>query len=512
MQGDVGEVPLRTWIGFLAMAVGTFMAILDIQIVASSLPEIGAGFGATVEEASWLQTSYMIAEVITIPLAGWLSRALSLRYLYSLACALFTLASLLCGLAWSMEAMIAIRVFQGAFAGLMGPLLYQGIYLFFPRERQAGVTLFVVLIVSLAPIVGPTVGGWITQTWSWRWLFFLNLLPGMAVTASVFALVRGESPRWDLLRNLDMAGIALAALFLGPLEYVLGEGPDEDWFDSRTVAALAALSALSGTLFLWRELSCRVPVVNLRAFRDRNFSTGCLLNFVMGFGLFGSGYLMTLFLSAVKEYNSLQIGRVMAVPGVAMMASVPLARVLRRTIDGRTCLAVGLALFALALWSNSSLTAASGFEHLFWPQVLRGMAVMFCLSPVTELALGRLPREAVPNATGLYALMRSLGGGIGIAVINTLVENRSALHCHRLAEGLSPGRFPGGGLPSEYEAPFTDFLPEGEASPGSTRFFAAAVRTQALTMTFNDIWLAVALLFGATLLLLPFVRKVDRPS
>src|SRR6266540_2580444 len=218
------SLSLRSWIGFLAMSGGTFMAVLDTQIVASSLPEIGASLGATIEEASWMQTAYLIAEVIMMPLAGWLTRSLSLRYLYSTACALFTLASLTCALSWSMESMIVVRVFQGMCAGIMTPLLYQGIYVLFPRGRQAGATLFAVLIISLAPVVGPTLGGWITQASSWRWLFLINLLPGVLVMGAVFGLVHGEGAQWKLLKQFDLPGIFLAALFLGSLEYVLGEG------------------------------------------------------------------------------------------------------------------------------------------------------------------------------------------------------------------------------------------------------------------------------------------------
>jgi len=502
---------LRTWIGFLAMSGGTFMAVLDTQIVAGSLPEIGASLGATVKEASWIQTAYMIAEVIMIPLAGWLSRSMSLRYLYSLACALFTLASLLCAFAWSIESIIVIRVLQGLCSGIIAPLLYQAIYLMFPRERQAGVTLYVVMIISLAPIIGPTLGGWITQTWSWRWLFLINLLPGVLVTASVFGLVRDAGPKWDLLKQFDLPGIVLAALFLGCLEYVLGEGRDNEWFDSHLIVFAAVVAAISALLLAWRELACRHPVINLRTFCDRNFATGCLFNFIMGVGLFGSGYLMTLFLSTVKGYNSQQIGQVMMVPGITMLLTLPLVRIVRQYLESRTCLAIGLAMFGFALWTNGSLNAEIGFEHLFWPQVFRGLAIILCLSPITELALGRLSIEAVPNASGLYSLMRSLGGGIGIAVINILAEQRMALHHQRLAEALNPARFPVGELLDQLEVPFAGSMVDLEqARQGGVKLFAMLVRRESLVMAYNDMWLLVAALFGMMLLLIPVVQKVER--
>ncbi|KAF0218436.1 MAG: EmrB/QacA family drug resistance [Geobacteraceae bacterium] len=500
---------LRNRLGFLAMSGGTFMAVLDTQIVAGSLPKIAASIGATIEEASWIQTAYMIAEVIMIPLAGWLSRSLSLRYLYSLAALLFTLTSLLCAMAWSIDSLIVLRICQGICSGILAPLLYQGIYLLLPRQRQAGATLFAVMIISLAPVVGPSLGGWITETWSWRWLFFINLLPGIMVSGAVYGLVRDREPEWGLLKRFDFPGIALVALFLGSLEYVLGEGPDREWFDSRLIVCFAVVSAISALLLVWRELSCSHPVVNLRTFRERNFSVGCLFNFVMGLGLFGSGYLMTLFLGGVKRYDSLEIGRVMAVPGIAMLLSVPIARIVRRHVGGTASLVMGLGMFCYALWLNSSMTAETGFDELFLPQVLRGMGIIFCLSPITEIALGQLPVEAVPNATGLYSLMRSLGGGIGIALINILVEQRVWLHYRRLAESLNPARF------SEYMEQLRDsfggrMADLEQAGQGGVKVLAGLVRRESLVMAYNDVWLLVAMLFGVMLVLVPVVRKAER--
>jgi len=483
------------------------MAVLDTQIVASSLPNIAASLGATVEEASWIQTAYMIAEVIMIPLAGWLSKTLSLRRLYSLACAVFTLSSLLCAISWSLESIIVIRIFQGLCSGMLAPLLYQGIFIMFPRERQPGVTLYVVLIVSLAPIIGPTLGGWITQNWSWRWLFLINLLPGAVVSATVFSLMKREELDLSLLKRFDAIGILLVALFLGSLEYVLGKGPDNDWFDSRLISFFAVVAVISFLLMVWHELTCLHPVIDLRTFRDRNFSTGCLFNFVMGLGLFGSGYLMVLFLSTVKGYNSQQIGEVMAVPGVAMLLTLPLLKIVRKYLDSRVCLAIGLSLFAWAFWTNARLTASTGFDDLFWPQVLRGTAIMFCLSPVTELALGRLPLASIPNATGLYSLMRSLGGGIGIAVINFLVVQRSGLHYWRLAERLNQDCYPEylETLQSVFAARMADLDLAGH---GAGRLVVRIVRRESLLMAYNDAWLSITVLLLIMLVLVPTVRRV----
>ncbi len=499
---------INIWIGFFSMAGGTFMAILDTQIVASSLAEIGASLGATIDEASWIQTTYIIAEVIMIPLAGWLSRSLSLRYLYVLACSLFTLASISCALAWSIESIMVFRVFQGLFAGAMIPLLYQGIYTLFPREQQPRVTLFVVLIISLAPSIGPTLGGWITQTYSWRWLFFLNVLPGILISISVFCLIKCPPPDYSLLKRFDYQGIILIAVFLGCLEYVLNEGTKNDWFDSHLITTLIFLVITSAGLLLWRELTCRYPVIHLSAFLDRNFSTGCFFNFVMGFGLFGSGYLMTVFLSGVQAYNSLEIGRVMMVPGLAMMVSLPVVRLIRTRLEGRAMLAIGLVIFCISLGMNAFMTSEVGFDQLLLPQALRGFALMMCISPITELALGRLPLDTVPNASSLYSLMRYLGGGIGIAIINNMVDLRAALHHHRLIEGLNSARFATGETLTFYTTPVagqtTDLIRE---QMSGIHFLSSLVKKESLLMTCNDIWLLIACLFFICFMLIPTVQK-----
>lgn len=503
------KLSFGTWVGFYSMAGGTFMAILDTQIVASSLAEIGASLGATLDEASWLQTAYIIAEVIMIPLAGWLSRSLSLRTLYALSCLLFTLTSLCCACAWSIESMMLLRILQGLSAGAMIPLLYQAIFILFPRDRQASVTLFVVMIIALAPTIGPTLGGWITQTFSWRWLFLLNLLPGVLVSSAVYRLVKCPPPNYALLKSFDYLGILLIAVFLGCLEYVLGEGPEKDWFASQLIVILTATAVCTAFFLLWRELCCSHPVIQLRAFRDRNFSTGCVFNFIFGFGLFGSGYMMTVFLSSVRDYNSFEIGRVMMVPGLAMIISLWPVRLMREQLGGRVTLGCGLVLFGLSLTLNAFMTAEVGFEQLLLPQALRGFAMMMCMSPVTELALGRLPAEAVPNASSLYSLMRYLGGGIGIAVINTLVDLRVALHYQRLLEILNPARFPTVEIVGAFAAPLAGRTGDALlAQTGGLQMLARLVRRESLLMTCNDVWLLIAGLFAAAFLLLPAVQKV----
>ena len=499
-MAEPSGIPLKLWIGFLAMSGGTFMAILDIQIVVSSLPRIGSNLSATIDEASWIQTAYIISEVIMIPIAGWLARALSIRYLYTIACTLFTFMSVACSTAWSLESLIFFRILQGLAGGAMIPMLYIALYTLFPRERQGSLTLFVVLIIAMAPTIGPTLGGWISDTYTWRWLFLINILPGIVVTSCVFTCLEDDGPQFHLLRHFDLVGILLIASFIGCVQYVLEEGSVNDWLDSPRITLFAIAALLSGIFGLWRELTIDHPVVNLRAFTNRNFATGCFFNFVMGMALYSSGYLMTMMLATVRGFGSFQIGRVLAVPGMAMIVSIPFVSLIVRKLGLRISLCIGLIIFGTALGWNGHLTSQVGFDQAFWPQVLRGASLMLCVTPVTRLALGTLPREDVSNASSLYSLMRNLGGAIGIALTSSLHEYRLAFHGGRLAELLTPTRIPVRELYRSMESQ-QDLL-----------LLAQMAGREANMLAFNDLWLILCSLVVLILLLTPMVRNIPSPS
>jgi len=499
----------RTVAGYLAMVVGLFMAVLDIQIVASSLAEIQAGLSASLDEISWVQTSYLIAEVIVIPLSGWLARLLSTRILFAGAALGFTLASLACAMAWDIASMAAFRAVQGLLGGVMIPTVFSAVYIMFPPERRGSFIVLAGLVATIAPTVGPTLGGWITTHLSWHWLFLINLAPGLLVALAVLRLVDIDRPDPGLLRRIDGPGILLVALFLGTLEYILEEGPGEDWLDSATIRTLVPICAAAGIALVWRELTTAHPVVNLRAFRDRNFTLGCLFSFVVGVGLYGSVYVMPLFLATVRGHDALAIGTIMAVTGAFQFLSGPLAGAAERRLDLRLMLAIGLVLFGAGLWLNVGLTHQSDFRELFWPQAVRGIAIMFCFLPMTQIALGRLPREEVGNASGLYNLMRNLGGAIGLAAIDTLLDRRIDLHVDRLHERLDPARLP---VAEKLEA-FAAYLSTFTADPDRPQRMALALadglaRREALVMAFDDVFFVLSAVFFAALLLLPLVRAV----
>lgn len=502
------ERPLsaRELAGFLAMVFGMFMAILDIQIVASSLTEIQAGLGASADEISWVQTSYLIAEVVMIPVSGYLARLLSTRILFVVSAVGFTAMSFACAIAWNVPSMIVFRALQGFLGGAMIPTVFATSFILFPGKRRASASVLIGLVATMAPTIGPTLGGWLTQMFSWHWLFLINLVPGLLVAVAVFVLADFDKPDWSLLRGFDFAGLGLLALFLGSLEFVLEEGPRDDWFDDRTITLLAMTAAVAGPVFLWRAFRVKNPIVDLRAFADRNFSVGCLYSFILGIGLYGAVYIVPLFLARVRGYDSLEIGLVMMVTGIFQFMSAPIAGVMMRRMDPRIMLALGLSLFGTGVYLSTAMTAEWGYWELFAPQAIRGVSLMLCFMPINMLALGTLPPERIKNASGLYNLMRNLGGAVGIAVINTIITDRMALHWARLVESVNGAR-PEVTAYIESLAGRFDGSIAGDATAAAMKTIGGMVNQQATVMTFNDALLLMSMVFFGALLLMPLIRK-----
>src|SRR3984893_11266527 len=314
----------RRLIAFLIMVFGMFMSILDIQIVSASLTDIQAGLSASSSEVSWVQTAYLIAEVIAIPLSGFLSRALGTRLLFAISAAGFTVARFLCGFASSIEQMILGRAIQGFLGAGMIPTVFASAYTVFPRSKFYIVGPIIGLVATLAPTIGPTVGGIITDWMSWHWLFFINVVPGIAITIGVLILVDFDQPNFKLLDQFDWWGLIAMAGFLGSLEYVLEEGPQYEWLQDTSVAVCATVCAISAIAFFWRVLTAEEPIVDVRAFADRNFGIGCLISFCLGVGLYGLTYMYPRYLAEVRGYSALMIGETMFVSGITMFITAPI--------------------------------------------------------------------------------------------------------------------------------------------------------------------------------------------
>jgi DHA2 family multidrug resistance protein len=498
---------------FATMCVGMFIALIDIQIVSASLREIGGGLSAGTDETVWVQTSYLIAEIIVIPLSGWMSRVLSTRWLFAISAAGFTLTSLLCGIAWNIQSMILFRGLQGFLGGSMIPLVFTTAFTFFQGKQRVIAAATIGAIASLAPTLGPSVGGWITDNYSWHWLFYVNLLPGLFVTFAVPALVKIDRPNWTLLPDADVIGIALMTAFLGCLEYTLEEGPRLDWLGDPVIRSTAWISGIAGVLFVARSLSYAHPIVDLRALKERNFALGSFFSFMTGVGIFATIYLTPVFLGRVQGYSALQIGLAVFSTGVFQILAIPVYSWFASRVDLRWLMMVGLACFALSMWQFSPITHDWSAAELLLPQAFRGIGQQFAVPPIVTLTLGSLPPERLKLASGLFNLMRNLGGAIGIAVCATILNDRTNLHFYHLAEHLTASNDATVTLLQNVGANFSDWS-GGEilGENGALKQLWLLTFREALTLTFADIFLVIMVCFLITTAMVPLMRKVAAPQ
>ncbi|HEX3506150.1 MAG TPA: DHA2 family efflux MFS transporter permease subunit [Xanthobacteraceae bacterium] len=500
---------LKSLLPFVVMCFGGFMALLDIQIVASSLQNIGGGLSAAQDEISWVQTAYLIAEIIVIPLSGWLTRLMSTRWLFTASAAGFTVTSLLCGIAWDIHSMIAFRALQGALGASMIPTVFTSSFHYFQGPRRVYSAAVVGTIAAVAPTLGPIIGGWITDTLNWHWLFYVNLLPGLAITFLTPLLVDIDKPDLRLLKEADYPGIILMAVSLGTLEYVLEEGTRWNWFDDFTIEVCAYIAAISGVLFVVRSLTFAHPVVDLRALTNRNFALGCFLSFVTGIGIFSTIYLTPLFLGYVRGFSAWQTGVAVFSTGAASLIGTPIYIILARKFDIRWLMMVGLASFGLSMWSFSYITHDWGANELFLPQVLRGLPQVFAVAPAVNLGLGALPPERLKYASGLFNMMRNLGGAVGIAVCSAILNQRTNFHFLAIASNLTPA--------NSAMARYLDHMTLSYgALPGSLQTgHVAAVKQlwelayrEASTLAYADAFRAIMVAFVIATLLVPLLRNV----
>ena len=494
---------------FAVMCVGMFIALLDIQIVASSLQDIGGGLSAAQDQIGWVQTAYLIAEIVTIPLSGWLTRVFSTRWVFAASALGFTVASMLCGIAWSIQSMVVFRALQGMLGASMIPTVFTSSFHYFQGQRRVLAAAVIGTIASIAPTLGPVIGGWITDVASWRWLFYVNLLPGVAVAAGVSFLVDIDTPDVKVLKGADYPGITLMALFLGSLEYVLEDGARWNWLSDQSIRTFAFIAAVAGVLFIARSLTHRQPVVDLRALTNRNFLVGCILSFVTGMAIFGPIFLTPLFLGYVRGFSAWQTGTALLATGAASLVGVPFYVVLGRRIDLRWLMMFGLASFGLSMWCYSSITHAWGADQLLLPQALRGFPQVFAVAPAVTLGLGSLPPERLKYGSGLFNMMRNLGGAVGIAICGAVLNDRTNAHFLRIASNLTPAN----GALRTFMATTASYLAPlvGSAQAGSAaalkELWSLAYR-EAATMAYADAFrvLMVACLVAAGLV--PFMRKV----
>ncbi|MCK1490026.1 multidrug efflux MFS transporter [Bradyrhizobium sp. 180] len=431
------SVPAKTWIAVIGAALGAFMAVLNIQIVNASLADIQGAIGAGIDDGGWISTSYLIAEIVVIPLSGWLAQVFSIRIYLLTNAMLFLTFSAACALAHDLPQMIALRAVQGFSGGVLIPMAFTLIITLLPKAKQPiGLALFAIS-ATFAPAIGPTIGGYLTENWGWQYIFYVNLVPGSLMVAMLWFSLEARPMQLSLLREGDWLGIATMAIGLAALQTVLEEGNKDDWFGSPFIVRLSIVAAVALSAFLVIELTVKKPLLNLRLLVRRNFGFGILANFLLGVALYGSVFILPVYLSRVQGYNAEQIGMVLAWTGLPQLLLIPLVPRLMQRFDARLIIAVGFALFAASNFMNIYMTNDYAADQLFWPNVVRAVGQAFVFAPLSAVATAGIEPENAGSASGLFNMVRNLGGAVGIALLQTLLTKREQFHSNVLMQSVS---------------------------------------------------------------------------
>jgi MFS transporter, DHA2 family, multidrug resistance protein len=430
---------VNPWIVTIAVMLATFMEILDTTVVNVSIPHIAGNMGATVEEGTWVVTSYLVSNAIILPMAGWLANRFGRRQILLTCVTGFTLTSLLCGMATSLEWLIFFRILQGLTGGGLQPLAQAVLLETFPPKKHGTAMAAFGLGIILAPILGPTLGGWITDNYTWRWIFYLNLPVGAFSVLMISAFV--HDPHYigkHKTGGVDLWGIGFLALGFGMLQVVLDTGQRKDWFGSNQIRVWTALCIFGLVAMVIRELKARHPIVDLRALQDRTFSAGVFLMTMLGFVLYASLVLLPIFLQTLLGYPALQAGLALSPRGLGSLVMMPITGQLTNRYDPRKLIGIGLVVGAWSMFSLSNLNLNAGYWDIFWPQVIQGGAMAFLFIPLMAVSMSGIAKEKLGNATSIYNLMRNIGGSFGIATMTTFLARRNQVHQNQLVSHVTP--------------------------------------------------------------------------
>jgi MFS transporter, DHA2 family, multidrug resistance protein len=428
---------VNPWIIAISVMLATFMEVLDTSVVNVSLPHIAGSLSATIDEATWTVTSYLVANAIILPMTGWLASAFGRKRLLMLSVVGFTGASFLCGFAPTLGSLIFFRIIQGATGGALQPLSQAVLLEAFPPNERGKAMGFWGLGVVVAPILGPVLGGWLTDNYSWRWVFYINIPVGVASLVMTKMFIFDPPYLRQQSRGVDYWGIGMLAVGIGALQILLDKGQEEDWFQSHMMVALAAIAVVMLTIFVIHELITDDPVVDLRVFKARSYAVGVFLMTVVGFVLYGSLVLLPIMLQTLLGYPSLQAGIAMAPRGVGAFFMMPLTGLMTGKFDARKLLTAGLVIGGVTLLWLSQLNLQSGYWDIFWPQLIQGVGMSLLFVPLTTVSMDPIPREKMGNATSLFNLMRNIGGSIGIAMTGTLTARHTQAITSTLGEHVS---------------------------------------------------------------------------
>ncbi|WP_207243438.1 MULTISPECIES: MDR family MFS transporter, partial [unclassified Pseudomonas] len=497
MAGDqllppVGEPSRRDWIAVMSVMLGAFMAVLDIQITNSSLKDIQGALSATLEEGSWISTSYLVAEIIMIPLTAWLVQLLSARRLAVWVSGGFLIASLMCSMAWSLESMIVFRALQGFTGGALIPLAFTLTLIKLPEHHRAkGMAMFA-MTATFAPSIGPTIGGWLTENWGWEYIFYINIPPGLIMIAGLLYGLEKKDSNWDLLKSTDYLGILTMAVGLGCLQVFLEEGHRKDWLESSLIVSLGTVALLSLITFVIVQMSKPNPLINLRILGNRNFGLSSISSLGMGVGLYGSIYLLPLYLAQIQNYNALQIGEVIMWMGVPQLFLIPLVPKLMKYVSPKWLCTLGFGLFGLASFSSGVLNPDFAGDQFNRIQIIRALGQPLIMVTISLIATAYIMQKDAGSASSLFNILRNLGGAIGIALLATLLDARTKTYFDYLREAIVPTN----PQVAERMARLTETFGSETAALGKLSEIA---HQQAQIMAYNDAFHFVGLALGISM-------------
>ena len=497
----------RGLIAFTVM-LPTLIEIIDTSIVNVSLDHIRGSLSAGYDEATWTITAYLVSNAIIIPMAGWLAKLIGRKNYQIASIALFTFSSFMCGSAWSLESLVFFRVLQGIGGGGLVPISQSILLESFPREKHGQAMAIFGLGAMLGPIVGPLLGGWITDTLSWRWIFYINIPIGI-LSIVMNVLVINDPPYMQRQKmKIDYWGLLFLTVGLGSLQYLLDKGQSEDWFSSRLITAVGVISVVSLVLLVINEYYSEHPIVNLKLFKDRTFTSGATVMFFVFLNLFGSIVLLPIYLQLMMGYTSLYAGLVLGPGGIATMFAMPIVGKFVGRVNPKRFLIVGISICALSTYMMAQFNLTTDFWTFVWPRVALGFGMGMTFIPLTTLTLSHIPKERMTEATSLYNLLRNLGGSVGIAFTTTILARRAQLHQTRLVEHLSP--FDQGYAIARDK--IVSFLgAQGLPATGADGMMYRELVRQSMTLAFTDAFLIICLLILCVLPLV-FIMQWQRPT
>ncbi|THK33726.1 DHA2 family efflux MFS transporter permease subunit [Ensifer sp. MPMI2T] len=505
----VTRASTKDWIAVLAGMIGAFMAILNIQITNSSLLDIEGGIGTGVDNGAWISTSYLIGEIIVIPMTAYLSSVFSFRRYILANTILFPLFSMACAFADDLNSMIVLRGLQGFAGGVLIPMAFTMVLTKLPKVQQpTGLALFA-LSVTFAPAIGPTIGGYLTENHGWQSIFFINTIPSGVMAIALAATLPKQPMQLKLLQEGDWAGIVTMAIGLAALQTVLEEGNKEDWFASSFILKLSVVAAVFLAAFVWIELTAEKPLIKLRLLKQRNFGIGVLVNVFVGVGLFGSVYILPQYLGQVQRYNAEQIGYVLAWTGLPQLILIPLVPILMKKLDVRYLGFFGISLFAASCFMNMALSPDYAGDQFWLPNIVRAIGQALVITPVTAITTGMIAPADAAAASGLTNMLRNLGGAVGTASLGTVLTKREQFHSNIIGQSVTAGRdevtMRLGQLTNYFMA--HGVSDHAKAASQAAVALGRAVKRQALILGFGDTFAVLGIVLAVAAVTLLFTKK-----